>query len=68
MHVIEALIVLALIAVVATLGMGFFALYRGGEYGRANSNKFMRWRIASQATAFVLILIYIVMRASKGAG
>jgi hypothetical protein len=45
---------LVLIAVVATLAMGFYSLFRGGEFGRTWSNKLMRLRLALQ---FIAILI-----------
>jgi hypothetical protein len=45
---------IVLIAVVATLAMGFYSLFRGGEFGRAWSNKLMRLRLALQ---FIAILI-----------
>ncbi len=57
MDIFDILILIALLAVVVTLGLGFYSLYRGGEYGRANSNKFMRFRVALQAVAIVLILL-----------
>ena len=57
MDIFDILILVALLAVVVTLGLGFYSLYRGGEYGRANSNKFMRLRVALQAVAIVLILL-----------
>jgi hypothetical protein len=46
---------IVLIAVVATLAMGFYALFRGGQFGRAWSNKLMRLRIALQFTAILIL-------------
>ena len=57
MDIFDILILVALLAVVITLGLGFYSLYRGGEYGRAHSNKFMRWRVALQFVAILLILL-----------
>jgi len=44
-----------LIAVAATLAMGFYSLFRGGEFGRTWSNKLMRLRIALQFTAILIL-------------
>ena len=57
MDIFDILILIALLAVVVTLGLGFYSLYRGGEYGRANSNKFMRLRVGLQFVAVLLILL-----------
>ena len=57
------LIALSLAAVVASLGMGVYAMLRGGEYGRANSNKWMRRRVVTQAVAIVLITIGFIYKA-----
>ncbi|HEY2707729.1 MAG TPA: twin transmembrane helix small protein [Caulobacteraceae bacterium] len=46
---------LCLVAVAATLGTGFFALFRGGQFGRTWSNRLMRLRVALQFTAIVLL-------------
>ncbi len=67
MHVIDVLIILALATVVATLGMGFYSLYRGGDFALANSNKFMRYRVMAQAVAIVFLVIGLMMKV-KGSG
>jgi hypothetical protein len=56
MDIFDILILIALLAVVITLGFGFYALYRGGDFGRSYSNKLMRLRVVLQ---FVAILILI---------
>jgi len=56
MHdVLFILLAVALIAVVVTLGLGFYALFRGGEFGRTWSNRLMRIRVLLQFTAIVLL-------------
>jgi hypothetical protein len=50
------LIVLALLAVTVTLCLGFYSLFRGGQFGRTWSNRLMRLRVALQ---FVAILILV---------
>ena len=50
------LIPAALLAVVTTLFVGLYALFRGGDFGRSYSNKLMRLRVLLQ---FVAILILV---------
>lgn len=56
MTLFDILILLAVGAVAVTLGFGIYSLYRGGEFGRSNSNKLMRLRVALQALAIVLLV------------
>ncbi len=51
------LIPLALLAVLATLGVGLYALFRGGEFGRAYSNKLMRLRVVLQLVAVIILVV-----------
>lgn len=60
---IDILIALAMAAVLASLGMGVYSMLRGGEYGRANSNKWMRRRVLTQAVAIVLITVGFLYKA-----
>jgi hypothetical protein len=57
MDIFDILILIALLAVVIILGLGFYSLHRGGEFSRKYSNLLMRLRIGSQAVAVVLILL-----------
>ena len=50
------LIPLALAAVLATLGFGLYALFRGGDFGRSWSNKLMRLRVVLQFVAIVILV------------
>jgi len=61
---IDILIAAALLAVLASLFMGLITLARGGEYAAANSNRFMRWRVKTQAVAIVLLLLGFWYKAS----
>lgn len=64
---LNVLIAIALVAVVAILLAGFYALRRGGEFGRKWSNRLMRYRIAAQAIAVILMLIgLLVVKARQG--
>jgi hypothetical protein len=61
---IDILIAVAMLAVVVSLGLGVLSFLKGGEAGRANSNKFMRYRVMSQAVAVVLITIGFIYKAA----
>jgi nitrogen fixation-related uncharacterized protein len=61
------LIPVSLVAVAATLGFGIYALFRGGDFGRAWSNKLMRLRVALQFGA-ILVLVAAFLWRSKAHG
>ncbi|MDR3509981.1 MAG: twin transmembrane helix small protein [Caulobacteraceae bacterium] len=50
------LIPVSLAAVLITLGVGIFALFRGGDFGRSYSNKLMRLRVLLQFIAVVVLV------------
>jgi hypothetical protein len=52
--VFDVLIPISLVAVLATLFFGIYALFRGGDFGRSYSNKLMRLRVLLQ---FIAVLI-----------
>ena len=56
MDLFDILIPAALGAVLIVLGFGIYALFRGGEYGRSNSNKLMRLRVVMQAVAIAVLV------------
>lgn len=49
------IIVLALLSVVTTLGLGLFSMARGGELASKYGNKLMRLRVGLQLLAVLLI-------------
>jgi hypothetical protein len=53
--ILHLLLGVLLLAVVVTLGLGFYALFRGGSFGRTWSNRLMRLRVALQFTAIVVL-------------
>jgi len=53
---LNILIALALGAVLITLIFGLYALFRGGDYGRSNSNRLMRLRVLLQFIAVLLLV------------
>ncbi|MEI7931678.1 MAG: twin transmembrane helix small protein [Alphaproteobacteria bacterium] len=50
------LIPLSLAAVLVALGVGLFALFRGGDFGRSWSNRMMRIRVLTQFIAIVILV------------
>jgi hypothetical protein len=56
MDFLEVLMMIALAAVVITLGLGLYALHRGGDFGRSYSNKLMRLRVVLQFVAILIIM------------
>ncbi|HVN01132.1 MAG TPA: twin transmembrane helix small protein [Caulobacteraceae bacterium] len=53
--VLIVLLGVCLAAVAATLATGFFALFKGGQFGRTWSNRLMRLRVALQFTAILVL-------------
>jgi hypothetical protein len=56
-----ALLIVVLILVVAILFLGLFSMARGGEFNRKYGNLFMRFRVAAQLAAVVLVLILVFL-------
>ena len=52
---LNILLGLTLVALVATLGVGIYSLFRGGDFGRSWSNKLMRLRVLLQFTAILIL-------------
>ncbi|MBS0361076.1 MAG: twin transmembrane helix small protein [Proteobacteria bacterium] len=63
MDIFSFLIPAALIAVTAVLGLGIYALFRGGDFGRSYSNKLMRLRVVMQAVAIAVLVSAVWWRA-----
>lgn len=55
-----ALMLIAMVLTLASLGMGLVSLARGGEFGRKYSNRIMRLRVLFQGLALVLFAIAIL--------
>ena len=53
--VLNILLGLTLVALVATLGVGIYSLFRGGDFGRSWSNRLMRLRVLLQFTAILIL-------------
>ncbi len=52
----------AMIAVVAILMLGIGGFAKGGEFNRKHANRLMRYRIAAQFVAVLLILLFVWLR------
>ncbi len=50
------LIPVSLLAVLAVLGTGIYAMFKGGDFNKKYSNKLMRLRITLQFIAIVIIM------------
>lgn len=66
MSVFDILILAAIAAVAITLGFGIYALFRGGDYARSNSNKLMRLRVGLQAVAVLLLVLGMWWKSTQG--
>ena len=55
----------ATLVVLAILMVGIGGFAKGGELNRKHANRIMRYRIRAQATAILLILLFVWLR--KGA-
>lgn len=56
----------ACIAVVAILALGIGGFARGGDFNRRHANRLMRYRIAAQGLAVVLIVAFAWLRGTGG--
>ena len=56
------LILLACLAVVVVLMLGLGGFAKGSGWAKNNSNRLMRYRIAAQFVAVLLILAYVALR------
>ena len=63
MTVLSLLMIVALLAVVASLAVGLFAFFKGGEFNKKYGNAAMRWRILLQG--FALIVFFLLLWSAK---
>ena len=66
MNTLLVLLLIAMIAVVGVLIFGLIAMAKGGEFNRKYGNKMMRWRVAIQAFAVGLIVIFVIAASQQG--
>lgn len=56
-------LILGIVFMLLTLGsllVGVFAMGKGGEYNKKNSNKLMRYRVWFQALALLFLILFVV--------
>ena len=61
MTAFDVVVVLAVIATAAVLGMGLYSMLRGGTYDRQHAGQFMSARVGLQAATVVLVLAAIAL-------
>lgn len=60
------LIAVALLGTVAILALGIGSFGKGGEFNRKHSNRLMRYRLAAQFVAVVLVVLFVWLRGQGG--
>ena len=60
------IVAIACIAVVVILSIGIGGFAKGGDFNRKYANKIMRYRIAAQFVAVILILAFVFFRRMGG--
>lgn len=55
-------VAVAMLAVLAVLLFGIGSFAKGGAFNKKYANKAMRWRIAAQFIAVMLILLFVWIR------
>lgn len=55
-------IVVVMLGVVGVLVFGIGSFAKGGEFNKKYANRAMRWRIAAQFVAVLLILLFVWLR------
>lgn len=58
------LIPIALLVTALILAAGIFSLAKGGTFARENGNKLMRLRVAAQAVAIGIIMLFLWLSGS----
>lgn len=61
MSVLLVLIIIALAATLAVLGLGVVSMLRGGEFNRRYGNLLMRARIITQGVTILLVVLFFLI-------
>jgi hypothetical protein len=56
------LMAMAMVAVVGSLGVGLFAMIKGGEFNKKYGNKLMQLRVTLQGVAIVMFIFAMMAR------
>ncbi len=59
--IVPVLLIVALVATLGVLFAGLIAMARGGEFNRKHGNRLMRWRVALQGMALLLLAILMLV-------
>ena len=59
--IVPVLLIVALVATLGVLFAGLLSMARGGEFNRKHGNRLMRWRVALQGMALLLLAILMLM-------
>lgn len=60
---VDILIGLCLLAVVASLCLGLFAMAKGGDRAAVQGNRMMRWRVWTQTLAVGVLILSLLYKA-----
>lgn len=60
--IIDILIALSMAVVLGSLGLGLFAMAKGGDYNRDNANRFMRWRVWAQSASVGVLMLSLLYK------
>lgn len=55
------LIPIGLVATAVILGVGIYALAKGGAFAKEHSNKLMRLRVAAQAATIGVMVVFLML-------
>lgn len=59
---LNILLIIVMLATVAVLATGLFAMFRGGEFNAKYSNKLMQARVGFQFLALIIVSIILLAR------
>ncbi|MAQ81991.1 MAG: hypothetical protein CMH12_02030 [Maritimibacter sp.] len=60
------LVAISVLVVLVILMIGIGSFGKSGEFHRKNANRLMRYRVAAQAIAVIVILIFVAFRRMGG--
>lgn len=64
MGMVELLLYVFMAATVLVLGAGLVVTYKGGKFAAKYSNSLMRWRVAFQSLAIIVLAILMWLEGS----
>ncbi|WP_374366778.1 twin transmembrane helix small protein [Dongia sp.] len=61
-NILLILLIIFMVLALGSLLVGVFAMGKGGEFNKKNSNKLMRYRILFQGLAVACFVLYLLAR------